>query len=122
MQWPWTNICSDGSPAAHPRGFGAFPRVLGRYVRERGVLRLEEAVRRMTMLAAENVGLGERGSIAPGKPADRVLFDPRAIADRATTAEPHAMSVGVSRVWVNGEVVFADGAVTGKYPGRVLRR
>jgi N-acyl-D-amino-acid deacylase len=123
MQWPWTNICSDGELAGgHPRGFGAFPRVLGRYVRERGVLRLEEAVRRMTTLAAQNVGIPDRGSIAPGQHADLVLFDPREIADRATTSNPHAMSVGISTVWVNGDVVFANGAVTGKYPGGVLRR
>jgi N-acyl-D-amino-acid deacylase len=123
MTWRYMNIASDGSLAGrHPRGFGTYPRVLGRYVRERGVLTLEDAVRRMTTLAAANAGLRERGIIAPGKFADLVLFDPATVIDRATPAEPHAVSVGVERVWVNGQVVFVDGRTTGARPGRVLRR
>ncbi|HJU75532.1 MAG TPA: serine hydrolase [Gemmatimonadaceae bacterium] len=123
LRWPHTNVCSDGSlDGAHPRGFGSFPRVLARYVREQRVLPLEEAIRKMTSLAATNVGLPDRGIIAPEKPADLVLFDARTIADQATTAQPHAVSVGIRAVWVNGTVVYKNGEVTGKYPGRTLRR
>jgi len=122
MQWPFANFCSDGAlRGGHPRGYGAFPRVLGTYVRERGVLPLEEAVRKMTSLAAANAGLKERGTIAPGQFADLVLFDPSTVADRATTADPQAVSAGIRSVWVNGVLVFANGAATGDRPGRVLR-
>jgi N-acyl-D-amino-acid deacylase len=122
-RWPFTNVCSDGAlEGAHPRGFGAFPRVLSRYVREQHVLTLEEGVRRMTSLAAANMGLADRGVIGPGMPADLVLFDFARINDRATVSDPHALSVGVKFVWVNGEAVYEDGKTTGKFPGRVLRR
>ena len=76
----------------------------------------------MTSLAAANVGLADRGVIAPGKHADLVLFDPATVADRATTTEPHAISSGIDTVWVNGDVVFRNGSATGTYSGRVLRR
>ena len=123
MRWPYTDFCSDGAlDGAHPRGFGSFPRVLGRYVREQKVLTLEEAVRRMTSLAAANVGITDRGVIRPGSAADLVLFDPATINDRATIKEPHATSVGIVAVWVNGEMVYSGGAATGAHPGRVLRR
>lgn len=123
MQWPFANICSDGtSTGGHPRGFGAFPRVLGRYVREQRSLTLAEAVRRMTSLSARNIGLKQRGAIAAGNFADLVLFDPAAVTDRATTKEPMALSVGIDTVWVNGEIAFQKGKASGSYPGRVLRR
>lgn len=123
MRWPFTNLCTDGGlNSAHPRGFGSFPRFFGHYVRDRKVLSLEEAVRRTTSLAAANVGLTGRGTIAVGARADLVLFDPAIISDRATTNEPHSVSVGVDRVWVNGTVVFAEGKSTGATPGRVLKR
>ena len=123
LRWPYANICSDGElDGAHPRGFGSFPRVLGRYVREQHVLSLEEAVRRMTTLAAANVGITGRGRIAPGQAADLVLFDPATVGDRATLAEPHALSTGINTVWVNGEIVYENGRTTGRYPGKVLRR
>jgi N-acyl-D-amino-acid deacylase len=123
LRWPYTNICSDGElDGPHPRGFGSFTRILGRYVREQRVLTLEEAIRKMTSLAAANVGITDRGIIAPGRPADLVLFDPRTVADRATTSEPHALSVGIRTVWVNGTMVFNEGKTTGSHPGRVLRR
>jgi N-acyl-D-amino-acid deacylase len=123
MKWRYANICSDGaSSGGHPRGFGTFPRVLGRYVREQKALTLEEAIRKMTSLSAANVGLGDRGTIAPGQRADLVLFDPVAIVDRATTADPKAVSIGVTTVWVNGEVVYENGRTTGRRPGRVARR
>jgi N-acyl-D-aspartate/D-glutamate deacylase len=123
MRWPFTDFCSDGElDGAHPRGFGAFPRVLGTYVRERHVLTLEDAIRRMTSLAASNVGISDRGIIRPDLQADLVLFDPKTIADHATIQDPHALSTGIKTVWVNGEVVFEDGKPTGKHSGRALRR
>ncbi len=123
LAWPHTNLCTDGQlDGSHPRGFGTYPRVLGRYVRERGVLSLEEAVRRMTSLAADHVGIERRGRVEPGAFADLVLFDPATVIDRATTTDPHALSVGIERVWVNGKPVFVNGAVTGLRRGRVLRR
>jgi N-acyl-D-amino-acid deacylase len=122
MQWRFANICSDGAlGGGHPRGFGTYPRVLGRYVRDRRVLTLEEAIRKMTSLAAANAGVTNRGVIAPGNFADVVLFDPRTVIDRATTSEPQAVSTGIKRVWVNGIVVFEDGAATGSRPGHALR-
>ena len=123
LAWPHTNLCTDGElDGRHPRGFGAFPRVLGRYVRERKVLSLEEAVRKMTSLAADHAGLADRGRLVPGAHADLVLFDPATVIDRATTSDPHALSTGIERVWVNGQTIFANGAPTGLKPGRVLRR
>ena len=123
MKWPYTNLSTDGSlDGPHPRGYGAFPRFLGRYVRERKVMPLEEAVHRMTSLAAEHMGIKDRGRITPGMFADLVLFDPATVIDRATPAEPHLVSVGISRVWVNGAEVFADGKTTAARPGKVIRR
>src|SRR5262249_45145005 len=123
LRWPHTNLCTDGSlSGAHPRGFGSYPRVLGRYVRERGVVDLATAVRKATALAAAHVGIADRGTIAPGMRADLVLFDPATVLDRATPHAPHALSVGIERVWVNGEIVYADGRATGRLPGRVIRR
>jgi N-acyl-D-amino-acid deacylase len=122
LRWPHMNLCTDGSlDGSHPRGFGAFPRVLGRYVRERHVLPLEEAVHRATGLAADHMGFQDRGFIRPGQAADLVLFDPKTIADRATIAEPHALSDGVRAVWVGGAIVYREGRATGSRPGRVLR-
>jgi N-acyl-D-amino-acid deacylase len=123
IAWPHTNICSDGELAGrHPRGYGAFPRVLGRYVREQGVISLPEAVRKMTSLSAAHVGIVDRGRIAPGYFADLVLFDPAAVLDRATPTAPRELSVGIRTVWTNGEVVYEGGAPTGRRPGRVVRR
>ena len=123
MRWPFANICSDGELAGrHPRGFGAFPRVLAHFVRTQHVTSLEEAIRKMTSLAAANVGIAGRGTIARGAFADLVLFDPQVVEDRATPIAPHAQSVGIHTVWVNGQVVFDGGVATGQHPGRVLRR
>lgn len=123
LAWPHANVCSDGSgEGAHPRGHGAFPRVLARYVREEGVLTLEQAIHKMTHRAAQNVGLHDRGLIAIGAPADLVLFDAGTIADRASFDAPHRYAVGIAGVWVNGSRVFEDGAPTGVRPGQVLRR
>jgi N-acyl-D-amino-acid deacylase len=123
LAWPFANVCSDGGLAGrHPRGFGAFTRVLGEYVRERRVLSLEEAIRKMTSLSARNAGIVERGRIAPGYFADLVLFDAATVRDMATPEEPQARSVGIRSVWVNGELVYDANAPTGRHPGRVLRR
>jgi len=123
MAWPHINICTDGSlEDRHPRGAGSFPRVLGHYTRDLGVLTLAEAVRKMTALPAAHLGWEDRGIIAPGKVADLVLFDPDTIADRATTAAPFQVANGIYAVWVSGEVVLKDGASTAAYPGRVIRR
>lgn len=122
VQWPFANVCTDGAlRGGHPRGFGAFPRFFRLYVRERHLLSLEEAVRRTTSLAAANVGIVNRGRIAPGYSADLVLLDTAALTDRATPASPHLPASGVQAVWVNGVLVY-DGAPTGALPGRVIRR
>lgn len=121
-RWPYANVCSDGAlNGAHPRGFGAFPRFYRMAVRERHILSLQEAVRRMTSLAATNVGITKRGRIAPGMFADLVLLDTAALADRATPKEPHLTATGVRAVWVNGALVY-NGSPTGAFPGRVIRR
>jgi N-acyl-D-amino-acid deacylase len=123
IAWPHTNICTDGSLRdRHPRGAGSFPRVLARYVREQGVLSLESAIHRMTALPAQHMGFGERGVIAPGMIADLVLFNPDTVTDRATTSEPFAPSEGIHSVWVAGERVLHEGAVSEAFPGRVIRR
>ncbi len=123
IRWPWSDFCTDGElDGKHPRGYGAFTRVLGVYVRERHVITLEDAIRKMTSLAAANMGIPDRGRIAPGMFADLVLFDPLTVADRSTLAEPHALSAGIRAVWVNGALVYEGGKATGGTPGRVVRR
>ncbi|HEV8583030.1 MAG TPA: D-aminoacylase [Thermoanaerobaculia bacterium] len=121
--WPHTNVCSDGqNDGRHPRGYGAFPRVLRRYVRETHSLSLETAIEKMTRLAAAHVGLRGRGVLQEGAYADLVLFDPATVADRATPQEPHLPAAGIAGVWVNGVRVLDQGKATGALPGRVLRR
>ena len=121
--WEHANLSTDGALfGAHPRGFGSFPRAIRQFVRERAILSLEEAVRRMTSLAADHMGFRDRGRIAPGMVADLVLFDPETVSDRATPEAPHELSVGIQRVLVGGETVFADGVVTGARPGVFLAR
>lgn len=128
----WCSIGSDGSAYAiegplrrgnpHPRNFGTFPRVLGVYVRERKLLRLEDAVRKMTSLNATRLGLFDRGLLRAGQFADVVLFDPARIIDRATYEDPFQYGEGVEYVIVNGQIVLDRGQHTGARPGRVLRR
>jgi N-acyl-D-amino-acid deacylase len=120
---PQVLICSDGGiTGRHPRGYGAFPRVLGRYVRERGVLTLHEAIAKMTSRSAARIGMPDRGLLAAGKYADIVVFDPKIIADRGTPQEPSLAPVGMRHVIVNGEIVLRDGQQTEARPGRGLRR
>lgn len=122
MQWPNTNICSDGAIDGHPRGHGAFARVLGKYVREEKIMSLEEAVHKMTGLSAEHVGIAGRGLVVPGYYADLVLFDPASVKDNATISQMTALSTGIVTVWVNGQVVFRDGAAVPNFPGKFVSR
>jgi len=123
LAWPHTNVCTDGSlDGLHPRGRGSYPRVLGRYVREQGLMSLEAAIHKMTGLPAMHMGFSDRGLIQPGMAADLVLFDPDTVIDNATPTDPKAANTGITRVWVNGEMVFDNGATSGKFPGQVIRR
>jgi N-acyl-D-amino-acid deacylase len=128
---PHVMVGSDGSSLAadgqlaigrpHPRSYGTFPRVLGRYARDERVLSLEEAVFKMTGLPARRLGLRDRGVLAAGAKADVVVFDAATVADRATYENPHQYAAGIGHVLVNGRVVIAAGEHTGALPGRVLR-
>jgi N-acyl-D-amino-acid deacylase len=125
MRHPATMIASDGEVATgrgaiHPRSYGTFARVLGVYVRDRHVLTLEDAVRKMTSLPAQRVGLVDRGIVRPGMKADLVIFDPDRVRDLATYDNPHQFAVGYHSVIVNGQVVFENGAMTAARPGTVL--
>jgi N-acyl-D-aspartate/D-glutamate deacylase len=127
LRHPLAMIETDGDNVSygigfpHPRSYGAFPRVLGRYVREQKLLALEEAVRRMTSLPAQQLGQHERGRIAEGLLADLTVFDPKTVSDRATYTDPHQYSVGIHHLVVNGVPVLRNGAYTGERPGRVLK-
>jgi len=128
---PWMSFCSDaGAPAAegiflqsnpHPRAYGSFARLLGKYVREEKVLPLEEAIRKLTSLPADNLSIRRRGTLRPGYFADVVVFDPATIIDSATFEEPHQYATGVEYVLVNGQVVVSEGEHTGAKPGGVVR-
>jgi len=130
IRQPWVSFGSDAASMApegvflksstHPRAYGNFARLLGKYVREEKVISLAEAVRRLSGLPATNLGLDHRGFIKQGMFADVVVFDPQTIADRATFEQPHQYSVGVKHVFVNGVQVLKDGEHTGSKPGRAL--
>jgi N-acyl-D-amino-acid deacylase len=125
IKYPHAMIGSDGLPwdkHPHPRLWGTFPRVLGHYARDIGLIPLEDAVHRMTGLPAQQFGLEGRGRIEPGAFADLVLFDPDTIKDAATFEKPEAPAEGIAQVWVNGQTVWRDGAHTGARPGRPIRR
>ena len=123
MAWAHTVVGSDGGLAgSHPRGFGAFTRFLGHYIRDRNVVSLEEGVRKISSLSAEHLGITERGSIQEGYYADLVLFDAETVVDQATYENPHVPSLGIEKVWVNGQLVFDGGQATGKRPGKPIRR
>jgi dihydroorotase/N-acyl-D-amino-acid deacylase len=118
-------VAPDGPFAAqstHPRAYGSFTRILGRYVREQRLMTLEYAVRKMTSLAAQRVGLADRGLVRPGMYADITVFDPQTVIDRATFEQPHQPSVGIEYVFVNGKAVLRHGKMTDARPGRGLRR
>jgi len=131
IRLPWVSFCSDaGAPAPegvflksnpHPRAYGSFARLLGRYTRDEKLIPLEESVRRLTSLPAENLRLRERGRLAEGYFGDVVVFDPARIADTATFEQPHQLAVGVQHVFVNGVQVLDDGEPTAARPGRVVR-
>lgn len=124
---PTTMIASDGEvtvfgrAAPHPRSYGTFPRFLAVYVREKKLVRLEEAIRKMTSFPSQRVGLSDRGILRPGLKADLVVFDPARIRDRATYENPHQYAEGVAAVVVNGVPVLEKGAMTGARPGEVVR-
>jgi N-acyl-D-amino-acid deacylase len=131
LSQPWVSIGSDAEAPApegvfllsnpHPRAYGSFARFLGHYVREQRVARLQDAIRRITRLPAENFKLKNRGCLAPRCHADIVIFDPNTIRDRATFERPHQYSTGVVHVFVNGVQVLRDGEHTGAKPGQVVR-
>jgi dihydroorotase/N-acyl-D-amino-acid deacylase len=130
LQQPWITIGTDAGgldPAwakdygpYHPRAYGSYPRILGKYVREEKVIPLEEAIRKMSSAVAQRLGIRQRGLLREGFYADVVLFDPATIGDRATFEDPHQLSVGVRDVWVNGVRVLKNGKHTGATPGRVV--
>jgi N-acyl-D-amino-acid deacylase len=120
---PLTFICSDGGLAGrHPRGYGAFPRVLATYVREQKALDLRRAIHKMTGGPADYLGLRERGTIAPGQTADIVVFDPATVQDRGTKTNAAQAPVGIEYVFVNGQIVLDNGRMTDARPGRAIRR
>jgi N-acyl-D-aspartate/D-glutamate deacylase len=131
LQLPWVSFCSDSAaPTAdgvfrtwstHPRAYGSFARLLGKYVRDEGVVSLEAAIHRLTELPARNLGLADRGLVEQGFYADLVVFDPDRIQDHATFDDPHRYASGVSEVVVNGTLALRDGEPTGELPGRVVR-
>ena len=128
---PWVSFGSDAGSMApegvfiksstHPRAYGNFARLLGKYVRDEGVITLEEAIRKLTSQPASNLRIRRRGELRPGYFADVVVFDPATVRDHATFDDPHQFSTGVQHVFVNGEHVLADGEHTGATPGRVIR-
>ncbi|HWB09786.1 MAG TPA: D-aminoacylase [Pirellulales bacterium] len=132
MVQPWCSIGSDGSAYAiegplrrgnpHPRNFGTFPRVLGVYVREKKLLKLEDAVHKMTWLNAAKIGLRDRGLLVAGTFADITIFDPERVIDHSTYTEPFQYNDGIEYVIVNGQVVLQKGRHTGALPGRALRK
>jgi len=131
LKLPWVSFCSDAASLApegvflksnpHPRAYGSFARVLGRYVRDEGLLPLEEAIRKLTSLPADNLKVDRRGRLREGFFADVVVFDPATIQDHATFVEPHQYATGVAHVVVNGVQVIENGEHTGATPGRVVR-
>ncbi len=128
---PYMSICSDAGSYAtegvflfqstHPRAYGSFARLLGKYVREEKVISLEEAIRRLTSLPAKNLRIKKRGLLKNGYYADVVIFDPKKIKDNATFQKPHQYATGMIHVFVNGQQVLKDGEHTGALPGRVVR-
>ena len=128
MQAPFTSIASDSSAVTygenvpHLRNYGTFPRVLRKYVREEGLLDLEQAIHKMTAMPADRIGLETRGRLAKGMIADISIFDPESVGDNDDWADPHHYATGFSHVLVNGTLVISDGERTDAFPGQVLKR
>ena len=126
---PWMKFGTDAEAfnpdsakiATHPRAYGTYPRILGRFVRDQRILTLEDAVRKMTAAVADRLSIRDRGELREGMYADVMLFDPNTIIDKATYERPHQLSVGVKYVFVNGVAVVRDGRVTGAKPGKIVR-
>jgi N-acyl-D-amino-acid deacylase len=126
---PWMKFGTDAEAfdpdsakiSTHPRAYGTYPRILGRFVRDQRILTLEDAVRKMTGAVADRLSIGDRGELREGMFADVIIFDPNTIIDRATYEKPHQLSVGVKYVFVNGVAVVSDGKVTGAKPGKIVR-
>ena len=129
LRQPWIKIGTDAGGydpdsahgLTHPRSYGTYPRILGRYVREQRVIGLEDAVRKMSGAVATRLSIRDRGVLAQGYYADVVVFDPATIIDRATFEQPHQLSTGVRYVFVNGVAVVSNGRHTGAKPGRIVR-
>jgi N-acyl-D-amino-acid deacylase len=129
MRQPWVSFGTDAGGAdpatarglLHPRAYGTYPRILGRYVRDEAVITLEEAVRKASSAVAARLRVRDRGLLREGMLADIVVFDPETVTDRATYEEPHQLSVGVEHVFVNGVAVVRNGEHTGALPGRIVR-
>ncbi|MFQ5789389.1 MAG: amidohydrolase family protein [Acidobacteriota bacterium] len=131
LRQPWLAFGTDGETVApdgplseglvHPRAYGTFPKILGRYVRELELFSLEEAIRKATSLPAQRLGIRDRGLLREGFYADIVIFDPETVIDKATYENPHQYSEGIDYVLVNGEVVVDGGRITDARPGMVVR-
>lgn len=122
LQWEHANFCSDGNAGGHPRGYGSFTKILGPYVREQQIMSLETAIHKMTGMTAQFLGIPDRGVIAVGKKADLVLLDPATVLDHANIHNSHALSSGIEKVWVNGQIVYQQQQSTGKRPGVLIKR
>jgi N-acyl-D-amino-acid deacylase len=122
LGWPHTNFCSDGSNGGHPRGYGSFTKILNRYVKEKKIMSWENAIHKMTGLAAEHTGINNRGIIAPGYFADLVLIDPATVKDNSSIENSKALSDGILKVWVNGVLVYKDKKSQQKFPGQFVER
>lgn len=122
MSWSHVNICSDGAWRGHPRGHGAFTRVLGTYVREKKIIPLETAIHKMTGLTAEHLGITDRGIVQSGYYADLVLLNPETVKDNANIQNSTALSSGIEKVWINGQLVYESQKTTGIFPGVFIKR
>ena len=131
VQLPWVSFCSDAGSIApegnflsyhpHPRAYGSFARVIGKYVRDEALVTLQDALRRLSGFAADNLKLKNRGTIKAGYFADLAIFDPAKVQDHSVPGDPHQYSEGMAHVFVNGVQVLRDGDHTGNMPGRVVR-